>query len=721
MASLGRLLGGLGGSTLGEVLVAVGLDTKQLKKGMAEAETNAKSAGSSFTKFGTIAAAGFAIAAVAATKFAVDAVHAYEEHQTALARLQTALNNNNTILDKSTAGFEAYAESLSRTTGFTETEITAAQAIAARFKLNATQTQALVQVSTDYARVSGKDLPSAALALGKALLGSGRAIKDMGQRFTDTGTLAGNYNEIIHLVGQSTKGAADAFSQTAAGAMAKFGAAWENLKVSFGGTAAGPIAATFNYLAQVLTYLPSVIGTFENAFIDMENVFIEGANAIGRAVNLFFPDMVTLGDHINEVDTSVNALIPDLNLTGTKFAFVGTKAEEVTKHFGKVKQNIADLKTSFDLQLTSLDSVKKGWDLTAAAAVRGSGIIAQKQKTIANDLHKLDELNIGQGLKDQMEALGPDMVRAFISGNHDQRQKILENLKAYNEALKATNTALKKQAHSGGQATGEALGEGLIAGIAAKTPAVAAAASAAVQAAIDAAKAKAGVASPSKVFRLLGHDIIEGLKLGLEEAAQDAVNVMTKLVDRFKQHFDDIKARFASFKQSISGGIAGFKDLASSIGGLFGQTDAAGNPIAVTGSAISANISGQVAQAQALASALQAGQAAGVNQNLLSQFAGQGAAGTASLNALLADPALVQQANAAYATITQAAQSTAKSLGEEFFGKSIRRARDRLDELSDALQILTRTLRMIQNGPDPTSDQLVAAAMYRQQRRRQSA
>jgi hypothetical protein len=69
----------------------------------------------------------------------------------------------------------------------------------------------------DYATRTGKDLTEAGEDLGRALLGQGRALKVLGIDFKDTGSLAGNFDQLVSDLTGSVGGLAEAAAQTAAG------------------------------------------------------------------------------------------------------------------------------------------------------------------------------------------------------------------------------------------------------------------------------------------------------------------------------------------------------------------------------------------------------------------------------------------------------------------------------------------------------------------------
>jgi hypothetical protein len=266
MASLFGGLGSLGGSTLGEVLVRVGIDTKQLDAGLAKAEADSTAAGSSLTKFGGIAKAAFASAGVAAVAFAVQAVAAAENHQKVLTTLGIALENNSKLLGLNTTMLEEQAKALSEVSGFTQDAILSSDQILARYRLTGTQLQQLTAVTVNYARFIGTDAPDAAGKLGKALLGQGRALKAVGVAFKDTGTVAGNFDEIMTKLAPKVDGAAKAYGQTLPGQIDRAKAAFESLEVNLGTRLIPQLSSQIEIIDSLATgHLPQLAASENNA------------------------------------------------------------------------------------------------------------------------------------------------------------------------------------------------------------------------------------------------------------------------------------------------------------------------------------------------------------------------------------------------------------------------------------------------------------------------
>lgn len=118
-------------------------------------------------------------------------------------------------------------------TGADADDIAGAQAKLAAYKLDGTQISALTPLMVDYAKRTGKDMPAAGAALGKAIMGNGRAMKELGINFKDTGDPAKNLQQIMAGLQEKVGGFAEGEASTLEGKLsimqAKFGDVQEEI------------------------------------------------------------------------------------------------------------------------------------------------------------------------------------------------------------------------------------------------------------------------------------------------------------------------------------------------------------------------------------------------------------------------------------------------------------------------------------------------------------
>ena len=156
-------------------------------------------------------------AAALALKFGKDSVSAFVEAEQAQNRLSAAFDKFPGLADTNIGRLNSLNTALAQKTRFDDDATASGQAVLAQFKLTGKQIIELTPLLQDYAAKTGKDLPTAAQDLGKAVLGQGRALKAIGVNFTDTGTAAGNLAAVQQALNEKVGGFAEREGKTAAG------------------------------------------------------------------------------------------------------------------------------------------------------------------------------------------------------------------------------------------------------------------------------------------------------------------------------------------------------------------------------------------------------------------------------------------------------------------------------------------------------------------------
>lgn len=138
-------------------------------------------------------------------------------------------------------------------TGADADDIAASQAVLARHKLTGDQIARLTPLLVDYARRTGTDLPAAGDKLGKALAGNARAMKELGIPFENTGTAAGNFDQILTGLQEKVGGFAEGEAQTLDGKLVM-------LETRFGDVQEAVGEALLPVLVQLSDGLLAVVG-----------------------------------------------------------------------------------------------------------------------------------------------------------------------------------------------------------------------------------------------------------------------------------------------------------------------------------------------------------------------------------------------------------------------------------------------------------------------------
>lgn len=189
-------------------------------RGLTDAEKRMQKFGQAARAAGAVAAAGLAVAGAAAIKFGADSVRAFAEAQEAQNRLAFAFAKFPTLADTNVEAIRRLNSALMQKTRFDDDAIASAQGVLAQFDLTGKQLAELTPLLLDYAAATGKDLTTSAEDLGRAMMGQGRALKVLGIDFEDTGTIAGNFDQLMQDLSATVGGFAERDAQTAAGQLA---------------------------------------------------------------------------------------------------------------------------------------------------------------------------------------------------------------------------------------------------------------------------------------------------------------------------------------------------------------------------------------------------------------------------------------------------------------------------------------------------------------------
>ena len=256
------------------------LAKNKTSKGFKDAGRDAQAMSRVMAGAGAAAAAGIAVAAGAAVAFGISSVKAFAEAEEAQNRLAFAFEKFPALADTSIQALQGLNEALMKKTRFDDDAIASGQAVLAQFGLTGDQLKRLTPLLLDYSTRTGKDLTTSAEDLGRALLGQGRALKVVGVDLEDTGTLAGNFDQLIQGLEGSVGGLAETAAETAAGKL-------EQLQNRFGEVQETIGAALMPALDSLLEWLEGdglvAVETFANWLADEAIPAVKGfADEVGR-------------------------------------------------------------------------------------------------------------------------------------------------------------------------------------------------------------------------------------------------------------------------------------------------------------------------------------------------------------------------------------------------------------------------------------------------------
>lgn len=200
-----------------DVKIAILGDARDFSRAMGSASRDANSFGSKMSRMSTRAKAAFAGLGVAAIAFGKSSVDAFMEAEEAQSQLSAAFAKFPQLAGKNADALRELNTELAKKTKFDDDATAAAQANLAQYGLTVDQLKQITPLLQDYAEKTGKDLPTAATDLGKAILGQGRALKAVGIDFVDTGSAAGNFDQVMAGLTDKVGGFAEVAGTTTAG------------------------------------------------------------------------------------------------------------------------------------------------------------------------------------------------------------------------------------------------------------------------------------------------------------------------------------------------------------------------------------------------------------------------------------------------------------------------------------------------------------------------
>ena len=202
-----------------------------------------------------LASLGWAAAGAAAVTFgkqSVDAALAAEEAQ---VRLQAQYAKFPALHDVTLKSLNDLADATLKKSRYDDEAARAAIGLLAQYHLTGAQITELMPLVIDFAAKTGKELPDAASAIGKALLGNTRALKEVGINYKLTGDAATDYANIVKLLREQVGGAAATDLDTTAGKLAQLKVQYGELQEQLGAA----LLPLIQYLAPALIAILQVL------------------------------------------------------------------------------------------------------------------------------------------------------------------------------------------------------------------------------------------------------------------------------------------------------------------------------------------------------------------------------------------------------------------------------------------------------------------------------
>lgn len=226
---------------------------------------------------------------------------------------------------------------------------------------------------------------------------------------------------------------------------------------------------------------------------------------------------------------ALDAVWREVDRAGTRIETARDKLKELQQEFNNLRESTAEsLRGELDLGAAIDQETGKATFESVASQVSG---LASRMKTFASLLKKLIASGIPPLLVQEVAALGSvqgtEVARALLSGTDAQRQDLVADFNSIQASTAAIGKALAEQMFGAGIEAQK----GLIAGLEANRDALIKAAQRIAKRITDEVKKELGIKSPSRVFKEIGTNIVEGLAQGIDGGKSRVTASLNGLVD----------------------------------------------------------------------------------------------------------------------------------------------------------------------------------------------
>ena len=286
-----------------------------------------------FAGVGAAIAGAFAVARI--VNFAKATVTEFAAAQDAQNRLSFAFAQFPSLLGANIEGLRTLNEEMARTTKFDDDAFAAGQATLAQYGLTEQQLRDLTPLLADYAARTGKELPDAANDLGKAILGQGRALKEVGIDFQDAGSAGANFDQIVSGLRQQVGGFAASEGATFVGQLAILKNGFGEVKERIGGLFAPALLLISDVLYD--SVLPALDTLVDKIGPDVQEFFENGAVVVGG-----FFDALAKSSNAGNMD-ALNDFFDGLADTMPIFAIFRTVGDVLGPLIPKIAEGFSEL------------------------------------------------------------------------------------------------------------------------------------------------------------------------------------------------------------------------------------------------------------------------------------------------------------------------------------------------------------------------------------------
>lgn len=363
------------------------------------------------------------------TAFAVSAVKAYIEQESAVNKLNVAMKNQGIFTEKASKDLQDYASALQRSTTFSDESIIETQALLVTFGLAGDVLNKTTQAALDLATGLSVDLKTATLLLGKAAVGETATLSRYGIKIDETIPPAQRLDATLEQLQKRFGGSAQAELNTTAGKLKNFELNVSELKERIGGFLIPVldlfvkkllvIVDMFEQLVSSAAPVSRFVATVSQLFLELGRSVFE---SIIKPIELLKPILEKLGIDIAEPIAAINAYFDEQSsklenwalaaeMNATRQVQAEKVKEEQLKAMGMTRQQFlaqqalkeaeiekkkqAELKKQRDAEFSAFDAqVKKEIEIKAKQAEKMKEIDDKRARDFQSTLSYIATLSI---------------------------------------------------------------------------------------------------------------------------------------------------------------------------------------------------------------------------------------------------------------------------------------------------------------------------------------
>ena len=236
-------------------------DVDQLNKSLKSANSDVENSAAKISDFGKKAAVGFAVAATAASAFAVSAIKNALADEAAQRKLEETLRASTAATDSQIQSVGAWIDKTAIAIGVTDDELRPAFARLTRSTKDVEDAQKLLNLALDISSATGKPLEAVANALGKAYDGNLASLGRLGLGIDQSILKSKDFDLVFNTLTDTFGGFADNEAQSAEKAFARIKIATDEVQEQIG-------AALLPVIQELTAFILSDVVPVVQSFVD---------------------------------------------------------------------------------------------------------------------------------------------------------------------------------------------------------------------------------------------------------------------------------------------------------------------------------------------------------------------------------------------------------------------------------------------------------------------